>query len=233
MRVSDCCSCFLFPFARAQAETAEETARLSGKTLLHEVEDRRAEMEAKHKQLMVRPRTEVTPQACSFCGSWPASAMRRMRASRASTRGCCASTWRPSSGRSACATTSTASRRWARAARSSSRRRGPCPPRPLLKVGPVLTAAFWGDDCRRLETALAQSESDNKQLRLRIASLEKRLRDGDVGLAGGEDDGPESEAAAVSRGEQWERRLRLAGSDGASVSTSRRDGARCVGCADN
>jgi len=37
-----------------QAESAEERARLSGKSLLHEVEDRRAEMEARHKQLQVR-----------------------------------------------------------------------------------------------------------------------------------------------------------------------------------
>ena len=38
----------------SQGESAEESARLSSKTLLTELEDRRVEMENKHKLLHVR-----------------------------------------------------------------------------------------------------------------------------------------------------------------------------------
>ena len=71
----------------------------------------------------------------------------------------------------------------------------------------------------RLEAALAQTESDNKQLRLRIAGLEKRLSQlGGGGDGDGEaawDGGVISHAGgpAASRDELWERRLWLATSD--------------------
>jgi len=57
----------------------------------------------------------------------------------------------------------------------------------------------------RLEAALAQSEADNKQLRSRVAALEKRLRE----VGDGDGDTPDLSVSGLATGgaAPWERRL--------------------------
>jgi hypothetical protein len=61
--------------ADGKAETGEERTRLPGKTLLHEVEDRRAEMELRHKTLMVRTGARMLTQAESPNARWSCACM--------------------------------------------------------------------------------------------------------------------------------------------------------------
>jgi len=105
----------------------------------------------------------------------------------------------------------------------------------FLRDGSWLTYALYF--CRaiieasRLEAALAQSEADNKQLRSRVAALEKRLRevgDGDGGT-------PDLSVSGLATGgaAPWERRL-LSGAvgtqgGGASASHAHAPGAGTIG----